>query len=99
MQREEKSSKQRGRQRFRMRFAGNDGEMVVLRSEGATVYACRRILRYSPEEIRLQVGQRVISLLGEGLFCGSFSGGTVSVRGRIASVSYPEAEECPKGGK
>ena len=98
MQREERNSGQGVRQRLRMRYGREGEEMVVLRREGATVYACRRILRYSPEEICLQVGKRVISLLGEGLFCVSFSGGTVSVSGRISSVRYPNGAEHRTGG-
>ena len=71
-------------------------DMIVLRGEHtATVYSCRRILLYTPTEIRLQMAKRVVSVCGEELCCTSFSGGTVTVRGLIRGLSYPENwEEC-----
>ena len=65
-------------------------DMVVIRGDRwVTVYSCRRILCYSPDEICLQTANRVISVCGADLYCTSFSGGTVNVRGKILCVSYP----------
>lgn len=69
--------------------------MALVRRGGATVYACRRILLYSPREIRLLSENCQVVLLGEGLHCVSFSAGTVAVRGRLSSLSYlPESGTC-----
>ena len=57
----------------------------------ATVYGCHKILLYSPCEIRLLSRKRVVSVLGEGLYCAAFSAGTVTVVGKITGVSYPSA--------
>ena len=66
-----------------------DVGMVVLHPWEATVYSCRRILLYSPEEIRLASGSGCVSVVGEDLHCASFAGGTALIRGRIRSVLYP----------
>ena len=69
-------------------------DMIVLRgSSTATVYSCRKILLYTPTEIRLQMAKRTVSVCGEDLCCTSFSGGTVTVRGVIFSVCYLEDGE------
>ena len=67
--------------------------VVVIRGEAsATVHGCQRILTYSPESIRLQVRKRIVGVLGVGLCCTSFSGGTVTIEGEIRSVCYESAE-------
>ena len=75
------------------------GGMAVLRPGGATVYSCRRILLYSPGEIRVLSGGRCVSELGEDLHCVSFSGGTVLIRGAIHAVSYPAGAQAEEGRK
>ena len=66
-----------------------DRELVVMRGQNSvTVYGCRRILLYSPCEIRLRVGRRALSVMGEGLFCTCFSAGSVTVEGQIQGVLY-----------
>ena len=65
--------------------------LVILRgNREVTVYSCRKILLYTPCEIRLLAAGHPISIVGEDLFCTSFSGGTVTVRGRIFGVHYPD---------
>ena len=83
------------RHRLQVRY-GDGGaraclDMIVLRGDRtATVYSCRKILLYTPTEIRLEMAKRVVSVCGEELCCTSFSGGTVTVRGVIERVCYPE---------
>ena len=69
--------------------AQRSGGCVVLQGQRkVTVYDCRRILEYSPKEIRLAVPRRTLSVVGERLFCPSFSAGTVTVEGYISGVVY-----------
>lgn len=64
-------------------------EMVVMRGQsGVTVYGCRKILLYSPCEIRLRVGKKELSVLGKNLFCTCFSAGSVTVEGQVSGVLY-----------
>ncbi len=65
-------------------------------THGATVYGCRRILHYSPSEICLCVGQRMVRVLGEALYCASFTAGAVTVGGKIGGVVFDCTAE---GGK
>ena len=72
------------------------GELVVLYGERRmTVQGCRRILAYSPTEIRLQLKTRQLRVTGGRLGCSAFSGGCTTLKGRIRSVEYqlPEQEE------
>ena len=72
------------------------GELVVLYGDRrVTVQGCRKILAYSPSEIRLQLKNRQLVVAGEGLGCSSFSGGCTTLQGRIRAVCYRETE---KGG-
>ena len=75
------------------------GGMAVLRPGWATVYSCRRILLYSPGEIRVLSDGRCVSVLGEDLHCVSLSGGTVLIRGTIHAVSYPAGAQAEEGRK
>ncbi len=79
----------RARLRTRYGSGAGRGEMIVWR-DGVTVYGCRRILLYSPGEIRLCLSERIISVRGEGLYCASFSAGAVSICGKIISVCTAE---------
>ncbi len=63
------------------------GEMTVIQGDRrVTVYGCRRILHYSPTQIRLCVGKREVTVTGECLFCQSFCAGAVTVCGYIGAV-------------
>lgn len=74
-------------------------DSVVLRGEkSATVYGCRKILRYSKENVCLHLGKRRVRVEGEGLVCTTFSAGTVTVEGCIAGAHYCAASctgACP----
>lgn len=68
-------------------------DSVILRgNEGATVYGCKKIVRYDRDRICLCIGARCVCVRGEDLICTSFSAGSVSVEGEISSVHF-----CPKG--
>lgn len=73
------------------------GELVVLYGDRRmTVQGCRKILAYSPTEIRLQLKRRQVCVTGEGLGCSSFSGGCTTLQGYIRSVEYRETEKGEK---
>ena len=55
------------------------------------VYGCRKILLYTPGEIRLAVKKQCLCVCGEALFCTSFSGGAVTVEGKIEAIRYGDA--------
>ena len=92
MQNQEKTGLRR---RLSVRYGASVGmggrDMVVMRGgRGATVYGCQKILYYSPREIRLGVGKRTLSVVGEGLYCAAFGSGTVTVEGCVMGVRYEE---------
>lgn len=90
MQKEEQPKKNDLRSRYAMQSLLARRELIVLAGDSrATLHGCRRILRYSPEEIRLCIGRREVSLTGERLICTCFSGGSVTVEGVIRAVSFP----------
>ena len=63
--------------------------LVVLRGQRAvTVYGCRKILSYSPCEIRLCVEKCELSVIGEALLCTCFSAGSATVEGYIGGIFY-----------
>lgn len=63
------------------------GENAVLYGDRRmTVQGCRRILVYSPTEIRLQLKRRQLVILGCNLECSSFAGGCVTLQGKITQV-------------
>ncbi len=66
------------------------GRMIVLRGQcGVTVYACHRILLYTPRQIRLSLrGAGAVAVCGERLYCSSFSGGTVDIEGEIEGICF-----------
>ena len=72
---------------------GGEG-MVEIRGRGAiTVRGGGRILRYTPEEIRILLPRCVLSIRGEGLVCTSYYRGAVGIDGRIGGVMFEEGEE------
>ena len=78
--------------RLKARY-GEDGVLsrdtvVLCGQRSVTLYNCQRILFYSPCEIRLLVAKRALSITGERLYCSSFTGGTVTVEGKIVGVTY-----------
>ena len=72
---------------------GCEPTVVLCGDREAVVYGCRRILLYTAEEIRFLVRRRCVCVLGRGLVCSSFSGGTVTVEGCISSIRYDNVGE------
>lgn len=67
--------------------------MVVLRGQSElTVYGCKKILLYTKPEIRLSMPKKQLCILGEDLLCTSFTGGAVTVEGKIEAVRYERIE-------
>ena len=58
-----------------------------------TVRGCRRILSYGAECIRLSLGKTAVAICGESLLCTVFEAGSVTVEGRILSISFEEGGE------
>ena len=98
---EEKKQEQKGlRPRLWARFSqpGVSDTLILRGDSRAIVYGCRRILQYAPERICLRVGKRKLFILGRGLICASFSGGAVTLAGRIDGVFFDNPEKV-KGEK
>ena len=92
MKQEKKQTPTRFWEKIRARYASGvaaECDTVVLCGQrGVTVYGCRKILFYSPREIRFSLGKIALSVVGERLYCSSFTGGTVTVNGHVSGVSY-----------
>ena len=54
------------------------------------VCGCKRILACGEKEVRLLLGRKTLCVLGEGLFCASFSSKTVTVTGDICVLRLAE---------
>lgn len=86
---EKEGIRQRLGRRYGMRPLSDGRERTTVEGKRkATVYGCRRILIYSPTEIRLLLAKEELSVVGEGLYCSSFSAGVVTVEGVIGGVLY-----------
>ena len=71
-----------------------EGSLVEIRGRGAlTVRGGGRILRYTPEEIRISMPRCVLSIRGERLTCTSYYRGAVGIDGTIFGVVFEEVEE------
>ena len=59
---------------------------------------CRRILKYSPEEMIMSAHGFDVVIGGERLICSTYHGGTVTVEGNVLSVRFtlPHSEEKKK---
>lgn len=70
------------------------GEMAVLYGDRRiTVQGCKKILAYSPMEIRLQLKNSILAVRGSGLICSCFSGGCTTLQGQILCVEYQKKGE------
>lgn len=64
-------------------------ETVLVRGDRlVTVYGCKKILRYAPEEVLFSLGGRRVLIYGSGLVCISFTAGSVTVEGTLAGVCF-----------
>ena len=56
------------------------------------ISGCRRILKYSTDDIRLLVKGHCINISGCGLICTTYHYGTVTVEGCISSICFEVVE-------
>ena len=95
MQNSKREPMRRFRDRYSMRSLFERRELIILKGDShATLYGCRRILLYSPCEIRLCIGRCEVSLLGEELLCTCFSAGSITVEGQIRALHYHMAQKA-----
>jgi len=57
-----------------------------------TIYlrGCRRIIKYSPDEMQIAAKGVDVSIKGERLVCSSYHDGAVCINGKIDSVNYED---------
>ena len=53
-----------------------------------TIRECRNIIHYADEEIRLALREYILIIKGNGLYCTSYSGGTIRVDGMISDLKF-----------
>ena len=72
------------------------GSYVEIRGRGSLlIRGCRKILKYSREEIVIATCRDVFSVRGESLTCISYLAGAVGIEGRIDGVDFcSERREC-----
>ena len=54
------------------------------------VHGCRKILHYTPQEMRLLVSECVLSVTGERLVCHSYLSGAVGIEGKVNSLCFSD---------
>ncbi len=57
-----------------------------------TVHGCRRILDFSPCEIRLSLGNYSLTVCGQRLICTAYLAGAVGIEGFIAAIRFEDGE-------
>ncbi len=57
-----------------------------------TVHGCRRILDFTPCEIRLSLGNCVLTVCGRRLICTAYLAGAVGIEGCITAIRFDEGE-------
>ena len=58
-----------------------------------TVHGCRRILDFSPCEVRLALKESVLVIQGRRLICTSYLAGAVGIEGCICDIRFCDGEE------
>lgn len=65
------------------------GSLIEIRGRGSiTVRGGGRILKYTENEIRLELRKSVLSVCGKRLVCITYYAGAVGIEGRIDSVCF-----------
>lgn len=65
------------------------GIHLELRGRGSlTVRGCRKILLYTPLEVRLQLRGEVLRLRGTGLYCTAYRSGVIEIDGIIDNIGF-----------
>ena len=57
------------------------------------LHGCRRILKYSPQEMVMEAKGITVSVTGERLVCSTFHDGTVTVDGLLCGICLEGEEE------
>lgn len=60
--------------------------------ERLLLQGCRRIIKYSTEEMILRSKGFSVSIRGEGLTCTTYHGGSVTVEGRVDGIAFLNEE-------
>ena len=58
-----------------------------------TVSGCKKIVSYSPENIRLDLGESILSITGKRLICSSYHTDATGVEGLIVSIAFENKGE------
>lgn len=67
------------------------GLRVELRGRNTLlIHGCRRILHYTPCEMRLSVADCVLCITGERLICHSYLAGAVGIEGQINGIFFAD---------
>lgn len=61
---------------------------LEIRGGAVLTDGCRRVLEFTPQCIRMDLGQAVITLYGTGLGIESLSGRRLAVTGRLTSIEF-----------
>lgn len=95
-----KTLREKVSERYGMRAMTKGRERITLEGHRrVVVYGCRRILIYSPTEIRLMLAKEELCVLGERLYCSSFSADCVTVDGIIGGVLYGKLRRAFANGE
>ena len=60
-----------------------------------TVHGCRKILDFTPCEVRLAVKDATVKVSGQRLICTAYLAGAVGIEGYICGVTFCDGEVCP----
>ena len=70
------------------------GSLLEIRGRQAiTVRGSGKILRYTPEEVCVELGRTVLSVKGRRLVCTSYYLGALGIEGRIDEVTFGDAKD------
>lgn len=64
--------------------------IVLSGRRSVLLYDCKKILSCEREKISLLCGREIVTLVGAGLFCRSFTSGTLRVEGDLFSLRFGE---------
>lgn len=70
-----------------------DGVRMEIRGQNKLLlHGCRKILKYSEQEMLLDIGKMQLRVCGERLWCTSFISGALGVGGHISSIQFVKEE-------
>lgn len=72
-----------------------DGVRIEIRGQNKLLlHGCRKILKYSEQEMLMDLGKVRLRVCGERLWCTSFISGALGVGGDIRSINFTEEERA-----